>query len=168
MLRGLKPTRVLQRAQNRKSTKAFGFLSAQIIWYWGVLVLYKKMDFARSWHWKNEKPGPTKAWTQYWQNNFSSRRGDHNTVHHLSVIGTLRFATTDGWTRVARCLGDWIEYGALWRVVARKLKLSCYTTNYVLREIAAVEFTLKMSFQKVRDDDFLNSAKSIHKTGLRT
>ena len=36
-------------------------------------------------------------------------------------------------------------------VVARKLKLSCYTTNYVLREIAAVEFTLKMSFQKVRD-----------------
>ena len=89
---------------------------------------------------------------QYWQNNFSSRRGDHNTVHHLSVIRTLRFATTDGWTRVARCLGDWIEYGALWRVVARKLKLSCYTTNYVLREIAAVEFTLKMSFQKVRDE----------------
>ena len=68
------------------------------------------------------------------------------------IIGTLRFATTDGWTRVARCLGDWIEYGALWRVVARKLKLSCYTTNYVLREIAAVEFTLKMSFQKVRDE----------------
>ena len=67
-------------------------------------------------------------------------------------IGTLRFATTDGWKRVARCLGDWIEYGALWRVVVRKLKLSCYTTNYVLREIAAVEFTLKMSFQKVRDD----------------
>ena len=67
-------------------------------------------------------------------------------------IGTFRFATTDGWTRVARCLGDWIEYGALWRVVARKLKLSCYTTNYVLREIAAVEFTLKMSFQKVRDE----------------
>ena len=69
-----------------------------------------------------------------------------------SAIGTLRFATTDGWTRVARCLGDWIEYGALWRVVARKLKLSCYTTNYVVREIAAVEFTLKMSFQKVRDE----------------
>ena len=68
------------------------------------------------------------------------------------TLGTLRFATTDGWTRVARCLGDWIEYGALWRVVARKLKLSCYTTNYVLREIAAVEFTLKMSFQKVRDE----------------
>ena len=67
-------------------------------------------------------------------------------------LGTLRFATTDGWTSVARCLGDWIEYGALWRVVARKLKLSCYTTNYVLREIAAVEFTLKMSFQKVRDE----------------
>ena len=86
----------------------------------------------------------------------------------VATLGTLRFATTDGWTRVARCLGDWIEYGALWRVVARKLKLSCYTTNYVLREIAAVEFTLKMSFQKVRDDDFLNSAKSIHKTGLRT
>ena len=37
-------------------------------------------------------------------------------------------------------------------MVARKLKLSCYTTNYVLRGIAAVEFTLKMSFQKVRDD----------------
>ena len=36
--------------------------------------------------------------------------------------------------------------------MARKLKLSCYTTNYVLREIAAVEFTLKMSFQKVRDE----------------
>ena len=53
-------------------------------------------------------------------------------------IRTLRFATTDGWTRVARCLGDWIEYGALWRVVARTLKLTCYTTNYVLREIAAV------------------------------
>ena len=67
-------------------------------------------------------------------------------------LGTLRFATTDGWTRVARYLGDWIEYGALWRVVARKLKLSCYTTNYVLREIAAVEFNLKMSFQKVRDE----------------
>ena len=32
--------------------------------------------------------------------------------------------------------------------MARKLKLSCYTTNYVLREIAAVEFT----FQKVRDE----------------
>ena len=70
----------------------------------------------------------------------------------VSIIGTLRFATTDGWTRVARRLGAWIEYGALWRVVARKLKLSCYTTNYVLREIAAVEFTLKMSFQKVRDE----------------
>ena len=67
------------------------------------------------------------------------------------LLGTLRFATTDGWTGVARCLGDWIDYGALWRVVARKLKLSCYT-NYVLREIAAVEFTLKMSFQKVRDE----------------
>ena len=40
----------------------------------------------------------------------------------------------------------------MWRVVARKLKLSCYTTNYALREIAAVEFTLKMSFQKVRDE----------------
>ena len=87
--------------------------------------------------------------------------------------------------------------------MARKLKLSCYTTNYVLREIAAIEFTLKMSFPKVRDEliycfadgildeeefvllcdaykstnsiypywelnDFLNSAKSIHKTGLRT
>ena len=36
--------------------------------------------------------------------------------------------------------------------MARKLKLSCYTTNYVLRGIAAVEFTLKMSFQKVRDE----------------
>ena len=36
--------------------------------------------------------------------------------------------------------------------MARKLKLSCYITNYVLREIAAVEFTLKMSFQKVRDE----------------
>ena len=45
-------------------------------------------------------------------------------------IGTFRFATTDGWTRVARCLGDWIGDGALWRVVAQKLKLSCYTTNY--------------------------------------
>ena len=90
MLRWLKLTRVLQRAQNRKSTKAFGFLSAQIIWYWGVLVLYKKMDFARSWHWKNEKPGPTKAWTQYWQNNFSSRRGDHNTIHPLSVLKAPR------------------------------------------------------------------------------
>ena len=67
-------------------------------------------------------------------------------------IGTLRFATTDGWTRVARCLGDRIEYGALWRVVARKLKLSCYTTKYALREIAAIEFTLKMSLQKVRDE----------------
>ena len=54
--------------------------------------------------------------------------------------------------RVARCLGDRIEYGALWRVVARKVKLSCCTTNYVLREIAAVEFTLKLSFQKVRDE----------------
>ena len=73
-------------------------------------------------------------------------------VFWTQSLGTLRFATTDGWTRVARCLGDWIEYGALWRVVARKLKLSCYTTNYVLREIAAVEFTLKMSFQKVRDE----------------
>ena len=40
MLRGLKLTRVLQRAQNRKSTKAFWFLSAQIIWYRDVLVLY--------------------------------------------------------------------------------------------------------------------------------
>ena len=36
--------------------------------------------------------------------------------------------------------------------MARKLKLSCYTTNYVLREIVAVEFTLKMSFQKVRGE----------------
>ena len=36
--------------------------------------------------------------------------------------------------------------------MARKLKLSCYTTNYVLREIDAVEFTLKMSLQKVRDE----------------
>ena len=36
--------------------------------------------------------------------------------------------------------------------MARKLKLSCYTTNYVLREIAAVKFTLKMSLQKVRDE----------------
>ena len=70
---------------------------------------------------------------------------------HLT-LGTLRFATTEGWRRVARYLGDSIEYGALWRVVARKLKLSCYTTNYVLREIAAVEFNLKMSFQKVRDE----------------
>ena len=35
--------------------------------------------------------------------------------------------------------------------MARTLKLSCYTTNYALREIAAVEFTLNMSFQKVRD-----------------
>ena len=90
MLRGLKLTRVLQRAQNRKSTKAFWFLSAQIIWYRGVLVLYKKKGFARSWYWKNEKPGPTKAWTQYWQNNFSSRRGDPNTVHHLSVLKAPR------------------------------------------------------------------------------
>ena len=40
----------------------------------------------------------------------------------------------------------------MWRVVARKLKLSCYTTNYALREVAAVEFTLKMSFQIVRDE----------------
>ena len=70
----------------------------------------------------------------------------------MRTLGTLRFPTKDGWMHVARCLGDWIEYGALWRVVARKLKLSCYTTNYVLREIAAVEFTLKMSFQKVRDE----------------
>ena len=70
----------------------------------------------------------------------------------IPILGTLRFGTIDGWTCVARCLGYWIEYGALWRVVARKLKLSCYTTNYVLREIAAVEFTLKMSFQKVRDE----------------
>ena len=68
------------------------------------------------------------------------------------AIGTLRFATTDGWTRVARCLGDRIEHGALWRVVARKLKLSYYTTNYALREIAAVKFSLKMSFRKVRDE----------------
>ena len=67
-------------------------------------------------------------------------------------MGNSRFATTDGWSRVARCQGDWIEYGALWRVVARKLKLSCYTTNCILRGIAAVEFTLKMSFQKVRDE----------------
>ena len=37
-------------------------------------------------------------------------------------------------------------------LLARKLKLSFYTTNYVLREIAAVQFTLKMSFQKVRDE----------------
>ena len=37
-------------------------------------------------------------------------------------------------------------------LLARKLKLSFYTTNYVLREIAAVEFTLKMTFQKVRDE----------------
>ena len=66
------------------------FLFAQIIWYWGVLVLYKKKGFARSWHWKNEKPGPTKAWTQYWQNNFSSRRGDHNTIHPLSVLKAPR------------------------------------------------------------------------------
>ena len=36
--------------------------------------------------------------------------------------------------------------------MARKLKLKCDTTNYVLREIAAVEFNLKMSFQKVRDE----------------
>ena len=70
----------------------------------------------------------------------------------MRTLGTLRFPTKDGWMHVARCLADWIEYGALWRVVARKLKLSCYTTNYVLREIAAVEFTLKMSFQKVRDE----------------
>ena len=70
----------------------------------------------------------------------------------MITIGTLRFETTDGWTPVARCLGDWIEYGTLWRVVAKKLKLSCYNTNYVLREIAAVEFILKMSFQKVRDE----------------
>ena len=90
MLRGLKLTRVLQRAQNRKSTKAFWFLSAQIIWYRGVLVLYNKKGFARSCHWKNEKPGPTKAWTQYWQNNFSSRRGDHNTIHPLSVLKAPR------------------------------------------------------------------------------
>ena len=68
------------------------------------------------------------------------------------ILGTLRFATTDGWMRVARCLGDRIEYGALWRLVARKVKLSWCTTNYALREIAAVEFTLKMSFQKVRDE----------------
>ena len=40
----------------------------------------------------------------------------------------------------------------VWSVVARKLKLSCYTTNYALREIAAVELTWKMSFQKVRDE----------------
>ena len=40
----------------------------------------------------------------------------------------------------------------VWCVVARKHKLICYTTNYVLREIAAVELTLKMSFQKVRDE----------------
>ena len=86
----VKLTRVLQRAQNRKSTKAFWFLSAQIIWYRGVLVLYNKKGFARSWHWKNEKPGPTKAWTQYWQNNCSSRRGDHNTIHPLSVLKAPR------------------------------------------------------------------------------
>ena len=73
-------------------------------------------------------------------------------THSSAILGTLRFATTDGWTRVARCPGEWIEYGALRRVVARKLKLSCYTTNYVLLEITAVEFTLKMSFQKVRDE----------------
>ena len=81
-----------------------------------------------------------------------TRRTFVNLESVARLIGTLRFGTTDGWTRVARCLGDWIEYGALWRVVVRKLKLSCYTTNYVLREIAAVEFTLKMSFQKVRDE----------------
>ena len=40
-----------------------------------------------------------------------------NIVLRFVALGTLRFATTDGWTRVARCLGDWIEYGALWRVV---------------------------------------------------
>ena len=41
----------------------------------------------------------------------------------------------------------------LWRDVARKLKLGCYTpTNYELREIAAVEFTLKMSFQKLKSE----------------
>ena len=81
-----------------------------------------------------------------------SRADSRFKCRHAKTIGTLRFATTDGWTSVARCLGDWIEYGALWLVVERKLKLSCYTTNYVLREIAAVEFTLKMSFQKVRDE----------------
>ena len=36
--------------------------------------------------------------------------------------------------------------------MAPKLKLTFYTINYVLREIAAVEFTLKMSLQKVRDE----------------
>ena len=35
------------------------------------------------------------------------------------------------------------------------------TTNYVLREIAAVEFTLKMSFQKVRDELIYCSADEI-------
>ena len=79
------------------------------------------------------------------------------------TLGTLRFATTDGWTRVAQCLGDWIEYEALWRVVARTLKLSCYTTNYALREIAAVEFTLNMSFQKVRDGLTYCFADGIHR-----
>ena len=44
---------------------------------------------------------------------------------HLT-IGTLRFATTDGWTRVARCLGDWIEYGALWRVVVQHYNNNIY------------------------------------------
>ena len=43
----------------------------------------------------------------------------------------------------------------MWRVVGAKTQIKFlhynYTTNYVLREIAAVEFTLKMSFQKVRD-----------------
>ena len=52
--------------------------------------LQKKKGFARSWHWKNEKPGPTKAWLQYWQNNFSSKRGDHNTIHPLSVLKAPR------------------------------------------------------------------------------
>ena len=40
------------------------------------------------------------------------------------TLRTLRFATTDGWTRVARCLGDWIEYGALWRVVGAKTQIN--------------------------------------------
>ena len=50
---------------------------------------------------------------------FTSSHSSTN-IPFLDVNRDFRFATTDGWTRVARCLGDWIEYGALWCVVARK------------------------------------------------
>ena len=46
-------------------------------------------------------------------------------------------------------------------MILARTSLSCYTTNYVLREIAAVEFTLKMSSQKVRDEPIYCFANGI-------